>query len=88
MIDDNELSNILNNELKLKNIKILNVEKVNNYLFIVLNNGQKILTNGKELYDVTNFNHLSDLFSMGDKFCAVMRKDYSTYVVDLKTMEI
>lgn len=88
MPNNNELSNISNNELGLKNIKILNVEKVNDFLFIVLDNGQRILTNGSELYDVSNYNHLSDLFNMGDKFCAVMRKGYSTCVVDLKTMEI
>ena len=88
MTNNNELSNISNNELGLKNIKILNVEKVNDFLFIVLDNGQRILTNGSELYDVSNYNHLSDLFNMGDKFCAVMRKGYSTCVVDLKTMEI
>lgn len=88
MPNNNELSNISNNELGLKNIKILNVEKVNDFLFIVLDNGQRILTNGTELYDVSNYNHLSDLFNMGDKFCAVMQKGYSTYVVDLKTMEI
>ena len=88
MPNNNELSNILNNELGLKNIKILNVEKVNDFLFIVLDNGQRILTNGSDLYDVSNYDHLSDLFDMGDKFCAVMRKEYSIYVVDLKTMEI
>lgn len=85
---NNELSNISNNELGLKNIKILNVEKVNDFLFIVLDNGQRILTNGSESYNILNYNHLSDLFNMGDKFCAVMRKGYSTCVVDLKTMEI
>lgn len=88
MTNNNELSNISNNELGLKNIKILNEEKVNDFLFIVLDNGQRILTNGSDLYDVSNYDHLSDLFDMGDKFCAVMRKEYSTYVVDLKTMEI
>lgn len=84
----NELSNISNNELGFKNIKILNIEKVNDFLFIVLDNGQRILTNGSELYDVSNYNHLSALFNMGDKFCAVMNKGYSVYVVDLKNMEI
>ena len=88
MLNNNELSNISNIESGLKNIKILNVQKVNDFLFIVLDNGQRILTNGTELYDVSNYDHLSDLFDMGDKFCAVMRKGYSTCVVDLKTMEI
>lgn len=88
MPNDNGLSNILNDKLGLKSINVLNVEKVNDYLFIALDNGQRILTNGSELYDVSSYNHLSDLFNMGDIFCAVMLKDYSTYVVDLKTMEI
>lgn len=84
----NELVNNHNDTLGFKNIKILNIEKVNDFLFIVLDNGQRILTNGSELYDVSNYNHLSNLFNMGDKFCAVMNKGYSVYVVDLKTMEI
>lgn len=88
MQNNNELSNISKNELALKNIKVFDVEKVKNYLFIVLENGQRILTNGSELYDVSNYNHLSNLFHMGDRFCAVMHKGYYTYVVDLKTMEI
>ena len=88
MIDKNELSNIANNALGFKNIKILYIEKVNDFLFIALDNGQKILTNGSELYDVSIYNHLYDLFNMNDKFCAVMMKENSTYVVDLKTMEI
>ncbi len=78
-----------NNESELKNIKIINTEKVDDYLFIVLENGQRVLTNGIELYDVSNYNHLFNVFNMGNKLCAVMQKGYSTYVVvDLKTMEI
>lgn len=88
MPSNKELSKISNNKLELKNIKILDIKNVNDFLFIVLDNGQKILTNGSDLYDVSNYNHLSDLFNMGDKLCAVMQKGYSTYVVDLKTTEI
>ena len=81
--DNNEMSNIL-----LKSIKILDVENVNDYLLITLDNGQKILTNGIELYDVSKYDHLSNLFNMGDKLCAVMQKSNSTYVIDLKSMEV
>ena len=88
MLNNNELSNIPNNELGLKNIKILDMAKVNDFLFIILDNGQKILTNGNEVYDVSSFDYISDLFEMGDKFCAVMTKGYSTCVIDLKTNEI
>lgn len=85
---DNKLENISNKELNTKNIKIIDMDKVDDYLFIVLDNGQKILTNGKELYDVSDYSHLFGTFNMGDKFCVVMTKGYSICVVDLKTMEV
>lgn len=85
---NNELIFSENNELGLKHIKIIDMDKVDDYLFIILDNGQKILTNGKDLYDVSDYNHLSSMFNMGGKFCAVMTKGYSLCVVDLKTMEV
>lgn len=85
---DNKLINSLNNTLGFKKIKIKTIDKVDDYLFIVLDNGQKILTNGNELYNVSEYSHLSSVFNMGDKFCAVFTKVYSTCVVNLKTMEI
>lgn len=88
MFNNDESFNIYNNELGLKNLKILDIKKVNDFLFITLDNNQIILTNGNEIYDVSDYDHLSNLFNMGDKFCAVMQKGYSTYVINLKTMEI
>ena len=85
---DNELENILNKELNVNHIKIIDIDKVDEYLFITLDNEQKILTNGKDLYDVSEYSYLSNMFNLGDKFCAVMTKGYSTYVVDLKTREV
>lgn len=85
---NNELTFSENNDLRIKHIKVIDIDKVDDYLFIILDNGQKILTNGNDLYDVSEYNHLSDMFNMGDKFCAVMTKGYSICVVDLKTMEV
>lgn len=80
---------MMSNEVGLKNIKVLNVEKCNDYLFITLDNGQKILTNGTDIYDVSIYSHISNLFNMGDRLCAVLIKGYSRCVlVDLKTMEV
>ena len=77
------------NEVGLKNIKVLNVENCNDYLFITLDNGQKILTNGTDVYDVSIYSHISNLFNMGDRLCAVLIKGYSRCVlVDLKAMEV
>lgn len=85
---DNQLSvNNSNNELEYKNIAIKDMDKVNDYLFIILDNGQKILTNGKELYDCSEYSHFTNIFTMGDKLCAVFTKFYSISVVDLNKME-
>lgn len=88
MLNNNELYNISNNKMEPKNIKILNVIQANTYFFLELDNGQKILTNGNELYDVSDYNYLIDIFYMGNKLCAVMEKGFTTCVVDLNTMEI
>lgn len=72
-MSNNELANSLNRELNTKNIKITDIEKVDDYLFIKLDNGQKLLNNGKDLYDVSDYNHLINIFNMGNRFCAVMK---------------
>ena len=86
---DNQLSvNNSNNELGYKNITIKDMDKVNDYLFIILDNGQKILTNGKKLYDCSGYSHFTDIFTMGDRLCAVFTKFSSISVVDLNKMEV
>ena len=87
-MSNNKLKNISNKELNIKHIKITNIDKVDDYLFIALDINQKILTNGINSYDVSEYNHLLNIFHMGDKFCAVMKKSYSICLVDLKTMEV
>lgn len=85
---NNELIFSENNKLGFKHIKIIYIDKVDDYLFIILDNGQKILINGNDLYDVSDYSHLSNIFYMGNKLCAILTKDYSQCVVDLKTMEV
>lgn len=85
---NNELANTSNKELGFKHIKIVDMEKFDDYLFFILDNGQKVLTNGAEIYDVSDYYHLSNIFHIEDKFCAVMTKNFSTCVVDLNTMEV
>lgn len=85
---NNELANTSNKELGFKHIKIVDMKKFDDYLFFILDNGQKVLTNGAEIYDVSDYYHLSNIFHVEDKFCAVMTKNFSTCVVDLNTMEV
>lgn len=84
----NELENCSSKGLQLKHIKITYIGRVDNYLYIMLDNGQKILTDGKDLYDISEYNSLSDIFTIGTKLCAVLNKNLSLCVVDLKTNEI
>ena len=71
-----------------KNITIKDMDKVNDYLFIILDNGQKILTNGKNIYDCSDYSHFIDIFTMDNKICAVFTKFSTICVVDLNKMEI
>lgn len=87
-MSNNELLNNKNNALNFNSFKIKTIENIKDYLFIALTNGQKLLTNGKEIYDVSNYEHFIDIFSMDNKLCAVLKKDYTQYVVDLKAKEI
>ena len=82
------ITNISNNELSLKNITILSAEKFEDYLFIVLDNNQKIIVRGKEIYDVSNYRSLYEIVNVGGSLCAVLGKENSKCIVDLKTMEV
>lgn len=83
-----EVDTYSKNELNSKKITIKDMDRVDDYLFIIFDNNQKILTNGKDLYDVSNYNRLIIIFTMKDKLCAVFRDEFSTYVVNLKNMEV
>ena len=85
---DNSLTSKQDNTLGSRLIKIKLVYKVNEYLFIELDNGQKLLINGQEIYDVSKYDRLVDTFNMGDKPCALMRRFSLLYLIDLKTMEV
>ncbi len=82
----------INNEdynLNYQNIFIKDIKRVDDYLFITLDNGQKILTNGDKIYDASEYDFLVKIFTMGDKLCAVLRKDvYALCVVNLNNMEV
>lgn len=88
ILDNDEIIPSTFNMLELKSIKVNDMDKVGDYLFIVLNNNQKILTNGKEIYDVSTYSHLVNMFSLSENLCAVFTKDYTMCVVQLKDMEV
>lgn len=83
-----ELVDNSNNSLGSRSVKIKKIKNHNGYLFIILGNEQKILTNGKEIYNISNYENFIDVFPMGDKICAVLTKNYTQYLVDLKSMTV
>lgn len=83
-----KMSNFSSNKLEVKNLKITNIYKIKNYLFMELYNRQKILTDGKKIYDISSYDNVLDIFFLNDKLCAVVTKIYSKLLIDLETMEI
>lgn len=79
-----------NCELGFKSIKIKKIDYIDNYLFIVLSNGQKLLLSKdkNKIYDLSLYNRLINIIEIGGKICAVLTKDYTTFVLDLDGMEI
>ena len=66
-MEDNQLSTNFDSN----NIRVTNVKRINDFLYITLENGQKIISNNKDIYDVSNYLELWDIFYMGNKLCAV-----------------
>ncbi|MBO5096015.1 MAG: hypothetical protein J6B98_03995 [Bacilli bacterium] len=85
---DNNLIRKSNDFIDKKQLKIIDIVKVEDYLFIKLDNHQNFLTNGKDIYDVSKYSYLMKIFNMKDKLCAVFSTGYNVCVVDLKTMEV
>ena len=80
--------NETNKELNLKRIRIKDVSHIDEYLYLILDNGQKFLTNEKELYDLTDFGYVERVFRMGERLCAVVSGVFSPCLIDLNTKEI
>ncbi len=79
-MEDNQASA----NLDFKSIMVTNVKRINDFLYITLENGQKIISDSKVIYDVSNYYELNDIFYMEDKLCAV----FDHCVVVLSTMDV
>lgn len=82
---------LINNDKTLSNkvVKIIGIDRIDDYLFIKLDNNQKILTDGRRIFEFSEYNHLVKLFTMSDRVCAVFVKGFSTQVVvDINTKEV
>ena len=87
MLDESKIK-VSNASVNFRSIGIANVYKLKDYLFIKFDNMQKILTNGQDLYDVSDYDYVDDIFNMGNRLCGVFIKFSKTFVIDIKTKEI
>lgn len=71
-----------------KNIAIKDMTKIEDWLFIILENNQKILTNGKEVYDFSDYDALKDIFAVNGKVYASLTKGFTLFLVDIHTQEV
>lgn len=87
-MDTDLLCNPENKTLGFKNFAIKDMIKVEDWLFIVLENNQKILTNGKEVYDFSLYDTLKDIFVVNGKVYASVTKGFTLFLVDIHTQEV
>ncbi len=82
------MNNLIDNNTNSKKIKIIDIKELDDYIFMTLNNEQKILTNGQDFYDVSTYDNCFKIFSIKGNLCAFLTRYSSSYVVDLKTKEV
>lgn len=82
---------VINNneaEVALKKIKIRDLGLVDGYIYFSLSNGQIILTNKGEIYDISEYSSISGIYTMKDKVVAVLLQGNTLFAIDLKTKEV
>jgi len=76
------------NNIGFRNIAIKDIISADGWLFITLENDQKILTNGECVYDFSEYDHLKDIFIVGNRTLASFIKGFSSCLVDIETREV
>lgn len=74
--------------LDTRKIKIRDISHIDEYLYIIFDNNQKILTDGKRIFDLSSFGYVQKVVMMGDRFCAILSKGFGPCLLDLNTQEI
>lgn len=84
----NELIGGFDNKIGPRSIKVKYIENYKDLLFVVLDNEQKFFTDGKNIYDVSEYDRYREIETIDGRLCAVLEKDYILHLVDLKTKEV
>lgn len=75
-------------DLAVQEFKIKDLGRVNDYVYLLLDNGQNLLANREETYDISEFSSISGVFQMKERLVAILFKENVLLAVDLKTKKI
>lgn len=87
-MNDINLTSNNSDKLDIKKIKIKDISHIDDYLYMVFDNDQKVLTNHKNIYDLSDFGYVEKILKMGDRLCAVVYSGFNPCLLDLETKEI
>lgn len=68
--------------------QLINIETVDDYIFIETNVTSFLIDKDKNAYDVGKFGHAEHVFNMGDDIFAVLDEKYKQNLVNIKTKEV
>lgn len=71
-----------------KELTIKDISKVDDYLFVEFECGQKLLMDQERVYDVSDYDSLSDVFLLDGRLCATLWKNHTLCAVDLDSKEV
>ncbi len=84
----NDLTSNANSLDNYKSLKIKNMEEISGYLYMAFDNGQKILMNNKEVYDISEYDFCNSIIELNKRKYGVLKKNYCAFLVDLATKEV
>lgn len=83
-----EYPSALPNLSEFKELTIKDISKVDDYLFVEFECGQKLLIDQERVYDISDYDSLSEVFLLDGRLCAALWKKHTLCAVDLDSKEV
>ena len=83
-----EYPSALTNLSEFKELTIKDISKVDDYLFVEFDCGQKLLMDQERVYEVSDYDSLSEVFLLNGRLCAALWKKHTLCAVDLDSKEV
>lgn len=83
------MNEIIKKEKELpKSIQVINIEKVDDFIFIETKEKSFMIDKDKHVYEVGNYSHLKNVYHMGDDILAVLEGNHRQDLVNIRTKEV